>query len=310
MPQVDHAVVLTNAAAGSADDDVLGQVRSTLTDAGVRVDVHRLGSPEQGGDGSAVAAVNALPDLDGAALVLAGGDGTVHAVVHDLFEADLLSDVGPVAVLPMGTGNDLAGGAGIPDDPVDAARLVLDGTPQRRDLLVDDGGGVVVNAVHVGIGALASQRSTPLKSALGPLAYPVGAVLAGSQTEGWPLVVQVDGETVVDGSHPLLMVGVAVGSRIGGGTPLAPAADPSDGWADLVVVSAVGPLARVGFARALRLGDHGQRDDVLVSRAHRVRIDGCAVPVNADGEIEPDVQGRTWTVLPSAWSLLVPTSSG
>lgn len=303
-----RVLLLTNASAGGSDAPAVDEVVATLRASGQRVDLHRLGAPDHGLDGSVSDALERQVSLDDVTVVVAGGDGTVHAVVAELYRTGRLGEVGPLAVVPMGTGNDLAGGAGIPDDPVAAARLVVDGAPMSRDLLTDDVGGVVVNAVHVGIGALASQQAAPLKPSLGPLAYPVGAVLAGTTARGWHLRVSADGREVADGASRLLMVGLAVGTRIGGGAPLAPDADPGDGWADLVVASAVGPLARMGFARALQVGEHEQREDVLITRAHEVRVSGEPAPVNSDGEIEQDVAARTWTVRAGAWSLLVPAT--
>lgn len=51
--------------------------------------------------------------------------------------------------------NDVARGLGKPLDPGDAAQVVVSGDQRRLDLLVDDAGGPVVNAVHLGIGARA-----------------------------------------------------------------------------------------------------------------------------------------------------------
>jgi diacylglycerol kinase family enzyme len=303
-------LVLTNAASGSADLDVVERVTASLHYQGVRTRVHRL-SDEQGldGDGPVYSALEALGDArKHARLVIAGGDGTVHHVVAELHRLGALDPDWPLAVLPMGTGNDLAGGAGLPEDPVAAAQLVVDGQPRRRDLLVDDTGGIVVNAAHVGVGALASERASPLKARLGPLAYPIGAVLAGVSARGWALRVEADDHVLADGTQPLLMVGVAVGARIGGGTDLAPGADPGDGLADVVVASATGPLARAGFARALQVAEHDRRDDVLVTRARTIRVSGDMVPVNCDGELGDETADRTWRVKPAAWALLTPAT--
>jgi diacylglycerol kinase family enzyme len=104
---------------------------------------------------------------------------------------------------------------------------------------------------------------------------------------------------------------VANGRTIGGGTELAPDAEPDDGLVDVVVATSTGPLARLGFAAGLRDGSHVDRDDVVALRGRTVRVRGEAFPVNADGELSGPHSERTWSVLPHAWSLLcAATSSG
>ena len=95
-----------------------------------------------------------------------------------------LADAGPIALIPLGTGNDLARSAGIPLDPAEAALVAVDGAARPRELLLDDEGGIVVNAVHVGIGAQASRSAQKWKPRLGVAAYPVGSIIAGVRSRG------------------------------------------------------------------------------------------------------------------------------
>ena len=91
------------------------------------------------------------------------------------------------------------------------------------------------------------------------------------------------------------MVAVANGRTIGGGAELAPGAEPDDGLLDVVVATSTGPLARLGFAVALREGEHVERDDVLVVQGREVTVTGDPFPLNADGELDGPVTSRTWT---------------
>ncbi|MEV4066887.1 diacylglycerol/lipid kinase family protein [Nonomuraea dietziae] len=287
-------LVICNSSAGGADDDALRTVLRTLEEG---ADVLTCEDPDD-----LTSALAAHPDR---VPVAVGGDGSLHALVAALAARGELGDR-TVGLVPLGTGNDLARGLGIPLDPSEAARVVLDGHTRALDLLTDDRGGIVVNAVHVGVGAQASERATPLKPFLRRTAYAVGAVLAGLRARGWRLRITVDGTPVADGRRRVLMAGIGNGTSIGGGTPLTPAARPDDGLADVVVSFAVSLPARLGFALLLRRGEHRSRADVRTYRGGEITIAGEAVPVNADGELGAAVTRRTWTVLPGAWRILAP----
>jgi YegS/Rv2252/BmrU family lipid kinase len=289
-------LVVTNAAAGSADEARIDEaVRVLRSGADVRVE--------------ACADPSDLPGLlsrrAGRQVVMAGGDGSLHLLVAAMEAAGELSAAEPVGLLPLGTGNDFARTVGIPLDPAEAAAALLAGRPRPLDLIVDDAGGVVVNVVHLGIGAQAAARATALKDRLGKAAYAVGSAVAGVEERGWALRVEVDGVVVHD-EGPVLMVGVCNGRTIGGGAEIAPEAVPDDGLLDVVIATSTGPLARLGFAVALREGDHVERDDVVAARGRSVSVSGEAFPGNADGELQDPVERRTWTVRPNAWALVVP----
>lgn len=289
-------VILANVDAGSAEREEVEVVRTVVAAHGA-VDVVRSGDVEH--------LDRILDGLDGRRLIVAGGDGSMHLVLQRLHDRDGLdADLG---LVPLGTGNDLARGLGLPLDAARAAEVAATGRAHAFDLLVDDGGGIVVNAVHAGLGAEAAQRSERMKPGLGALAYPVGALIAGVQADGWRLEVTVDGERVRAGDDDrFLMVGVANGPSIGGGAPLCPPAEPDDGRLDVIVVGAVGAAARAAFGAALREGRHLERPDVTHRRGTEVHISGEPVRFNADGEVSEPVGDRTYGVRPGAWRLRVP----
>ena len=297
---MNRLLVVTNAAAGSTDDERVDAALAVLRAAAdVRVDT--CADP---GDLDRL-----LDGLGDRTLVLAGGDGSVHTAVASLRRRGELSPDRPLGLVPLGTGNDLARTLGIPLDPAGAARALLTGRPRPLDLLVDDTGGVVVNAVHLGVGAEAAEKAGALKERLGKAAYAVGSVLAGAGSTGWDLRVEVDGEPLHT-DEPVLMVGVANGRTIGGGAELAPDAAPDDGLLDVVVATSTGPLARLGFGVALREGGHVEREDVVAIRGRTVTVTGEPFPLNADGELDGPVDRRTWTVQPGAWAVLVGAGRG
>ncbi len=246
-------LLLASAHAGSTEDDA------------VQAACAALGGPELVVTGTPEELDAALDRLDGRVLVVAGGDGSLHLVVRRLHARGELAGT-DLGLVPLGTGNDLARALGLPLDPAEAARVVLDEPPRPLDLLLGDDGGIVVNAVHVGVGADAAQAAGRLKSRLGPLAYPLGALAAGLRSPGWRLRVTVDGELVSD--DKTLMVGVGNGRGIGGGTPLLPHALPDDGLLDVVVSTATGPLRRLRYGTALSRGTHLEAPQVVAARGH------------------------------------------
>ena len=294
LAEMSATLLLASAHAGTADEEAVEVARAALSEAGA-CEVVTTGTPEE---------LDAA--LDGAGrrrLVVAGGDGSLHLVVQHLHRRGEL-DEADLALVPLGTGNDLARALDIPLDPLAAAELALQGTPRPIDLVVDDEGGVTVNAVHLGIGAEAAQRSARLKGLLGPLAYPLGAVAAGFRSTGTQLRVEVDGDVLVD--DRVLMVGIANGPGIGGGTALHPRAVVDDGLVDVMVSTATGPFARVRFGAALQGGSVLDDPDVRSARGREVVVRGGPVEVNSDGELGDTCDGRTWRVVPGAWRLVRP----
>ncbi|HEX6074438.1 MAG TPA: diacylglycerol kinase family protein [Micromonosporaceae bacterium] len=289
-------VVIYNAAAGGASEAARAAASGVLRQ---HADVAEaaVDSPDQ--------VVDVLAGHPGRDPVAVGGDGTVHQVVAALARGDELA-TRTVGLIPLGTGNDLARSLGLPVDPAAAARVVLAGKVRLMDLLVDDAGGIAVNAVHLGVGGEASAAAQPLKPLLRRLAYAAGAVVAGLRTTGWRLRVEVDGRTVADGRRRVLMVGIGNGATIGGGTPLAPDADPGDTRADVVVSFATGLPQRLWYGVQLRRGEHSRRKDVIALRGRRITVSGEPTLVNADGELGGVVIRRTWSILPRSWRITVP----
>jgi diacylglycerol kinase family enzyme len=232
-----------------------------------RVPVYPAGDP---GDAETLAAELAA-EVD--VLVVFGGDGTVHEVANGL----PLGGDGPlVALLPAGTGNDLA-----------RALDLLDCGPRRA-----------ANGVNAGFAAAATDTlPRALKKVLGPAAYVVGGVRAGINPPTWPARVEVDGK-VVEGEALAVVVGN--GGSFGGGRWLIPDADVGDGLLDVLVVPAAVSKAR--------LARHLARDNRLPGDLPRLRGPSATVvtdmPCRLDGE--PASTPGSVAVMPSAWKVLAP----
>ncbi|PRY00843.1 diacylglycerol/lipid kinase family protein [Allonocardiopsis opalescens] len=287
-------LIVTNSAAGGTDDDT---VRLVVAELGEGVDTAGSTDPAQ---------LDELLDRGHDTVVVAGGDGSLHAVVNALYRRGELADR-IVGLVPLGTGNDFAQGMGIPLDAAEAARLLRGRRPTPVDLLVDDTGEVTVNAVHLGVGAEATRAAQNWKPLLGPAGFPVGGVLAGVSAKGWHARVEVDGRALVDNDLEILMVGLANGPFIGGATGvLSPDARPDDGLVDVVVSHATGIASRVAYAMDLHRGEHHARADVTFLQGREVAVTGGPFAISADGEFSEGLESRTWRVLPGALNFLAP----
>jgi YegS/Rv2252/BmrU family lipid kinase len=293
---VDPLLLITNAEAGTTDAENIQKALSVLREAG-DVEVCSTSNP---GELDGV-----LHRRGGRRVVVAGGDGSLHAVVAALHRRQELSEV-VLGLIPLGTGNDFARGANIPLDPEDAARLVVKGNARRVDLLVDCVGQVVVNNVHIGVGAQASRKAHTWKKRVGRLGYVVGAAIAAVNPPFVRLRVEVDGEEVADFAHPILMVAVGNGPNVGGGAEITPKADPEDGKCDVMVSFAIGPAARFGYALRFRRGEHHRRDDVRYVRGSQVTVSGQSFYCSADGEVYGPERHRTWHLEPGAFAMTLP----
>jgi diacylglycerol kinase (ATP) len=299
-------LVITNADAGTHDDETLEEALAVLRKA-ASVEVAATSNPGEL-DGVLHRAGSRL-------IVVAGGDGSLHAVVAALHRRHELKER-TLALLPMGTGNDFARGNDIPLDTVEAARLVLRGAARPVDVLIDDTGSVVVNNVHVGVGAQASLKGHKWKERLhavgvgkvnlGKLGYPLGAVLSAFDPPHWRLRVELDGKVLNDLNQPVLMVAIGNGGNVGGGTELNPDADTEDGVLDLMISRAHGVAARFGYVARLRKGEHEEREDVISARGHSVTVSGEPFWISADGEISGPERNRTWRAEPAAYSMVLP----
>lgn len=292
-------LAIANADAGTADEQATDSVVAALRD-DFDVELVTTSSPQDLAD-----ALDVRPALD--AVVVLGGDGSLHAVVDALRSAGRLADV-VVGLVPLGTGNDFAAALGLPDEAVKAAQVITAGHTRQIDLIIDGQDEVVVNAAHIGIGAEAAKAARPWKKALGPIGYVVGAVLTGMRgltTPGARLEIVVDGKPLPR-KEPVIQVAVGNGSFVGGGAPLLPEADPSDGELDVAVSYTESPKRRIAYAWHVRRGDHHRRDDVVYVRGTEVSVRGDELACTSDGELSAPSREHSWRIEPAALTVYVP----
>lgn len=236
---------------------------------------------------------------DGAGLVIAcGGDGTVNAV------AEALADTGvTLGVLPLGTGNLLAGHLGIPSGLDDAITVLTEGTDRRLDL------GAVGDRVFVGMAglgldaAMIADSSEQLKARIGWLAY-VPSILRHLRDRGRRVTVRVDGRRVWHRRVKVLIIGNF--GRLHGGIDLMPQAAPDDGMLDVVVLEPSGRLS--GWPAVLvRLLTRRDGRNISRYRGRSVQVrTRRPVPLELDGDAYRTANALSAQVRPGALIVRAP----
>lgn len=297
---MEHILLIANASAGTLEQEALESALAVLRElADVQVE-----STEDADDLERV-----LTDNQQCSVVVAGGDGSLHAVVNALNRLQLLG-AAPLGLIPLGTGNDFARGVGIPLDPEEAARLIARGRTTSTDLIVDDTGLVVTNNAHLGVGAEASRAAHKWKPRLGRVGYALGALSAGYQPQFVRVTVTVDGRAIIT-RRRVAQVAIGNGSRVGGGTELLPGADPADGELVVIVSRARGTLRRLAYVARLRTGKHHLMKEVDRTTGCHVTVEGDPFYVITDGEISEDsTRRRSWELRTGALQMYLPASRG
>lgn len=240
-----------------------------------------------------------------AAILAAGGDGTLHEVVNGVLAAGTGT---PVGVVPIGTGNDFARGVGLPRDPLAVARLLPSARPRAVDVgQVETAGSrrCFVNVGGVGFDAeVAARVAGAGKRMGGALPYVLGVLRTLAGYRNAPLSVSVDGE---EQHLTALLVAVGVAPYTAGGMHMLPGADLGDGLLDVLVAGDVSRLEVLALLPRVFRGTHVLHPKVRCARGREVRVRGPEVlHVYADGE----VLGRlpaAFRCLPGALRVLVPS---
>ena len=226
-------------------------------------------------------------------LVAIGGDGTVHLAVQAV-----AGTATSLAVVPTGTGNDLAKALGVPTDVEDSVRAL-------------QGSAVEVDAVHVGerwfacvlgtgFDAAVNERANQMTWPRGRRRYDLATLLELRTFTPRPVTVTVDG---VSSDHRVMLVALGNGPSYGGGLRICPGADLQDGLLDVVVVGALTRRRLLTLFPRLFKGTHITDRSVTVLRGREVTLTGGDLAVYADGE-EFGRLPLTATVVPGALKVL------
>ena len=271
---------------------VMADLKKKLISRGVE---YRVLYTERPGHGTAIAS-DLSKDKDVLAVVSVGGDGTAGEVA-----AGLRGTGKPMGIIPAGTGNDFIKSAGIPNDPDKALEMMLQGHPVPVDTgTVNDQ--FFLNVCGTGFDVTVLDYAEKEKQKhRGLLPYFLGLIKAIFHYQNISLSVTADGMTE---SGRYLVCSIANGRFIGGGIPICPKADVSDGLLDLVLISSRHRWQIPFYLPGLMLS----KDLTFKITKHRkvseVIIEGENLRINIDGDIQ-SVSRAAFSVCPASLNLIL-----
>lgn len=266
-------MIIVNPAAGSPrrSQRRLGEVVAALERRGCTVVVRRAALY---GDAERLAR-EAEPEFD--AIVAAGGDGTINAVVNGLAEGAPRD----LALLPFGTANVLAREIGLPRRSESLAALIAD-APARPIWPGRIGDRLFLMMAGIGFDAEVVAAVNPrLKRRIGKLAFLWAILVRLVRHRRCELSVRADGI-----AYRATAMIAAKGRFYAGPFGIAPHGDLGEPALNLVLFHDAGRIAVLRYLGGLLLGRLARLSSVTLLRAHSVAVSAAeAVPVQADGEI-------------------------
>jgi len=171
-------------------------------------------------------------------IVACGGDGTVNKVVNVLAGSGV-----SLGLIPLGSGNDFAKALDIPHNLDSALAILQTGNIRNIDLIRCKGDADIwcINTLGIGLDGMANFFASSMRRLRGQPVYVIGVLKALYHFRGCRMTLYIDGAAI---EKELLMVTVCNGSEEGGGFKVAPQANNSDGYIDLLLIEKMS-VARV-----------------------------------------------------------------
>ncbi len=244
-----------------------------------------------------------LADPDVRRVIAIGGDGTAHGVAQWLLDEGVADRIA-FGLVPAGTGSDFARHLGLPKDPEQSLRQVLEAEPRPIDAIgIETDSGVRAYCLNIASAGLSGAVDLAVNAAPEHGSYLLATIKALITYRPMPCRVEVDDQLLTE--EPFFVVAMANGSFFGKGMKVAPDARIDDGLLDVVLVPPV-PLWQLPVRLPQFLtGRHAHLPQVRNLKAKKVRIEPPEdfFPFDLDGETLSS-EPTTFRILPGALRLL------
>lgn len=288
---MQHALLLVNPRSRYGQTETLDKAVRTLEESNFQVALC-----ETENEAHMVSQIEGYDRKDGV-IIIAGGDGTISSALESIYKCHRT-----LAILPLGTANDLARSIGVPQDPLEAATIIANGKRERINLgRVNDE--YFVNVAHIGLGVeVTHELTTDSKKYFGAFAYLGAFIKAIKRNRSFNVRIQTG-----DWSCSVKAIHLAIGSGrfYGGGNIVSEEASVMDGQLKLFCIKAQPwwTLLLLGFR--LRSGTVQMEERVVYKTAKKFSIQTSRPrQVEADGETKAGTPAE-FEVLSEAIEMIV-----
>jgi diacylglycerol kinase (ATP) len=225
-------------------------------------------------------AVDSVP----AGVIACGGDGTVHLVLQGAAPSATA-----MAIIPAGTGNDIARALGIALKDHERvargiARSALAGRTREIDLTRIEHGARQLWSLGVtstGLDSAVNERANRTRRFNGTTRYVLALLAEMRAFRTYEYAVTVDGEPM---NGPATLIAIGNGSSYGGGMRICPAASMTDGILDITWVDRASRTTILRVFPRIFSGSHVKHPAVRVLQGRTITVESKGPVVYADGE--------------------------
>jgi diacylglycerol kinase (ATP) len=222
------------------------------------------------------------------AVVSIGGDGTLYLCLQAVAGTST-----PLAIVPMGTGNDVAAYFGLskgdPHAMVNTIVAALENPTKRHQVDVgrvttgDGNSNWFMTILACGFDTVVNERANKMKFPKGNSRYLASVLRELNVLEPYDYEVTLDeGEKQ---ARPGLLMAVGLITRYGGGFHMCPHASATDGMLSWTHVAPLGKARVLALLPKLMPGKHLGHKAVTHGHARRVHITVPGLRAYADGEV-------------------------
>ena len=216
-------------------------------------------------------------------LIAMGGDGTLHDVLNGFHDFENCS----LGLIPFGTGNDFADGAGIPFDVKRAAEIIAFRAPKPIDFIELSSGLRSINVIGMGIDVDVIKRTQVSKNKKRSK-YISALMYCLRHFSGYPFTIKYDGK---EEKHFGLIAALGNNKQFGGGIKMFPDAKIDDGYLDLFIVDFISKPKILGAFIKLMSGKSNKIKEakLIKTKAATILCDDENYTLQAEGELYDNI---------------------